>query len=169
VRATISNCSNNYGPRQHVEKFIPRQITNVLDGAAIKIYGTGKNVRDWIHVDDHNDAILKVIECGKIGDTYLIGANGERSNVEIAMMINEIMGRSPGEFEFVQDRKGHDLRYAIDSSKISNELGWVPNITSIESGLERTVRWYKANEAWWREQKQATEAAYRRFEDLADE
>lgn len=169
VRATISNCSNNYGPRQHVEKFIPRQITNVLDGAAIKIYGTGKNVRDWIHVDDHNDAILKVIERGKIGETYLIGANGERSNVEIAMMINEIMGRSPGEFEFVQDRKGHDLRYAIDSSKIMKELGWVPNITSIESGLESTVRWYKTNEAWWREQKQATEATYKRFEDLANE
>jgi dTDP-glucose 4,6-dehydratase len=164
VRATISNCSNNSGPRQHVEKFIPRQITNVLEGNSIKLYGTGKNVRDWIHVDDHNDAVFQIINRGTIGETYLIGADGEKSNIEIAMIINELMGRDQRDIEFVQDRQGHDLRYAIDSSKIRDQLGWVPKRVSIEKGLEETITWYKKNSAWWKDQKRATELFYEQLE-----
>ena len=164
VRATISNCSNNYGPRQHVEKFIPRQITNVLEGNSIKLYGTGKNVRDWIHVDDHNDAVFQIINRGTTGETYLIGADGEKSNIEIAMIINELMGRDQRDIEFVQDRQGHDLRYAIDSSKIRDQLGWVPKRVSIEKGLEETITWYKKNSAWWKDQKRATELSYEQLE-----
>ena len=165
VRATISNCSNNYGPRQHVEKFIPRQVTNVLEGKTIKLYGTGQNVRDWIHVDDHNDAVLEIVNRGVIGETYLIGADGEKSNMQIAMIINELMGRSRSDIEFVQDRQGHDLRYAIDSSKIRNELGWFPKRLSIEEGLETTIEWYKNNSDWWKGQKMATEMFYEQLEN----
>jgi dTDP-glucose 4,6-dehydratase len=164
VRATISNCSNNYGPRQHVEKFIPRQITNVLEGNAIKLFGTGQNIRDWIHVDDHNEAVFQIINRGNIGETYLIGADGEKSNIEIAMMINELMGRDKGDIEFVRDRQGHDLRYAIDSSKIRDELGWEPKRVSIEKGLEETIQWYTKNTAWWKDQKKATELFYEQLE-----
>lgn len=164
VRATISNCSNNYGPRQHVEKFIPRQITNVLQGNAIKLFGTGQNIRDWIHVDDHNEAVFQIINRGNIGETYLIGADGEKSNIEIAMMINELMGRDKGDIEFVRDRQGHDLRYAIDSSKIRDELGWEPKRVSIEKGLEETIQWYTKNTAWWKDQKKATELFYKQLE-----
>jgi dTDP-glucose 4,6-dehydratase len=165
VRATISNCSNNYGPRQHVEKFIPRQITNVLEGNTIKLFGTGKNVRDWIHVDDHNEAVFQIINRGNIGDTYLIGADGEKSNIEIAMMINELMGREQSDIEFVRDRQGHDLRYAIDSSKIRDQLGWTPKRVSIEKGLEETITWYRENSAWWKDQKRATELFYEQLEN----
>jgi dTDP-glucose 4,6-dehydratase len=164
VNATVSNCSNNYGPRQHVEKFIPRQITNVLSGGVIKLYGAGTNVRDWIHVDDHNDAILTIIDRGKIGETYLIGADGERSNLEIAKMINQIMGRRPEDVEFVADRQGHDVRYAIDSSKLRNELGWAPKHVSIEKGLAATIDWYSNNRDWWIGQKGITEDFYRKLE-----
>src|SRR5699024_4479700 len=106
VRATISNCSNNYGPFQHVEKFIPRQITNVIEGGRPKLYGKGQNVRDWIHVDDHSSAVLRVLRDGKVGHTYLIGADGERSNLQVVRMILEILGRSPDDFELVPDRPG---------------------------------------------------------------
>lgn len=160
VRATISNCSNNYGPRQHVEKFIPRQITGIIDGIRPKLYGAGRNVRDWIHVDDHNRAVLRILEAGAMGETYLIGADCERDNRRVIEMILELMGQSPDAFDHVADRAGHDLRYAIDPTRLRTELGWLPRHPDFESGLIATIEWYRANEAWWRPMKQATEAKY---------
>ncbi len=160
VRATISNCSNNYGPYQHVEKFIPRQITNVVDGIRPKLYGTGENVRDWIHVEDHNSAVWDIITKGRTGETYLIGADGEENNRCVVELILELMGQSPDAYDLVSDRPGHDLRYAIDSTKLRTELGWEPRYTTFRDGLAATIDWYRANEAWWRPQKDATEAKY---------
>ncbi|WP_022910598.1 dTDP-glucose 4,6-dehydratase [Aestuariimicrobium kwangyangense] len=162
VEATLSNCSNNYGPRQHVEKFIPRQITNVIDGVRPKLYGAGLNVRDWIHVDDHNAAVLRILESGRIGETYLIGADGEKNNVSVIELILALMGQPTDAYDHVNDRAGHDLRYAIDSSKLRSELGWQPQFTSFEDGLADTIAWYRDNEAWWRPMKQATEAKYQK-------
>lgn len=161
VQATISNCSNNYGPYQHVEKFIPRQITEILEGRKPKLYGSGKNVRDWIHTDDHSSGVLAVLEKGAIGETYLIGADGEKDNKAVVELILEIMGQDPGDYDHVNDRPGHDLRYAIDATKLKAELGWEPVYTDFRKGLESTVEWYKANEAWWKPQKQPTEAMYK--------
>jgi len=160
VRATISNCSNNYGPYQHVEKFIPRQITNVVDGVRPKLYGTGENVRDWIHVEDHNSAVWDIITKGRIGETYLIGADGEENNKAVVELILELMGLERDAYDLVSDRPGHDLRYAIDSTKLRTELGWAPRYTTFRDGLAATIDWYRANEAWWRPQKDATEAKY---------
>ncbi|GAA3542166.1 dTDP-glucose 4,6-dehydratase [Aeromicrobium flavum] len=160
VRATISNCSNNYGPFQHVEKFIPRQVTGLIDGIRPRLYGEGLNVRDWIHVDDHNDAVLTILESGRIGETYLIGADGERSNREVVEALLELFGRAPDDFDHVTDRAGHDLRYAIDSTKLRTELGWQPGYPDFSAGLEATVRWYREHEDWWRPAKAATEAKY---------
>ncbi len=162
IAATISNCSNNYGPYQHVEKFIPRQVTNVLDGGRPKLYGQGRNVRDWIHADDHSSAVLTIIERGQIGETYLIGADGERSNREVVEMILRQLGRAADDYELVTDRAGHDLRYAIDWSKLRDELGWQPRYSDFEEGLAATIGWYRANESWWRPQKAETEAKYAR-------
>ena len=161
VQATLSNCSNNYGPYQHVEKFIPRQVTEILEGRRPKLYGTGENIRDWIHAEDHSSAILTIIEKGKIGETYLVGVNGEKSNKEVLQLILKLMGKGADDYEHVSDRPGHDLRYAIDSSKIRNELGWQPKYTDFETGLADTVAWYKENEAWWKPQKEETEAKYK--------
>ena len=160
VRATISGCSNNYGPWQHIEKFIPRQVTNVLDGRRPRIYGTGAHVRDWIHVDDHSAAVLAILERGRIGETYLIGANGERSNLEVVRAILRLMGRDEEDIDPVTDRAGHDLRYAIDASRLRDELGWRPSYGDFEAGLAETVAWYTDREEWWRPDKAATEAAY---------
>ena len=160
VRATISNCSNNYGPYQHVEKFIPRQITNVIDGVRPKLYGTGQNVRDWIHVEDHNSAVWAILEHGRIGETYLIGADGEQSNKDVVELILQLSGLDNDAFDLVSDRPGHDMRYAIDSTKLRTELGWGPRYGNFEDGLAATIDWYRANEAWWRPQKDATEAKY---------
>ncbi|MDM7854018.1 dTDP-glucose 4,6-dehydratase [Cellulomonas alba] len=160
VRATISNCSNNYGPYQHVEKFIPRQITNVVDGVRPKLYGTGANVRDWIHVEDHNAAVWAIVDHGRIGETYLIGADGECDNRTVVETILELMGQSADAYDLVNDRPGHDLRYAIDASKLRDELGWTPRYRDFRSGLEATIGWYRDNEAWWRPQKDATEQKY---------
>lgn len=160
VRATISNCSNNYGPYQHVEKFIPRQITNILSGRRPKLYGAGANVRDWIHVEDHNDAVWRILLDGELGRTYLIGAEGERDNLSVMRTLLRIMGREPDDFDHVTDRAGHDLRYAIDPKSLYQELGWRPTHTDFETGLRATVEWYRANEAWWRPLKDAVEAAY---------
>ena len=157
VRATISNCSNNYGPYQHIEKFIPRQITNLLTGRPAKLYGTGEQVRDWIHVDDHNDAVLAILERGHIGETYNIGANGEHSNKDVIELICELMG---GTYEHVADRPGHDQRYAMDATKLTKELGWRPRYTDLREGLEQTIAWYRENEAWWRDAKDAVEQGY---------
>ncbi len=161
VRATISNCSNNYGPRQHVEKFIPRQITNIIDGIRPKLYGDGLNVRDWIHTEDHSSAVWEILTRGRIGETYLIGADGEKSNIDVLHAILEGMGKDPDDFDWVKDRPGHDRRYAIDSTKLRRELGWRPKHTDFASGLAQTIKWYKDNEDWWRPAKEATEAKYK--------
>ena len=160
VRATISNCSNNYGPYQHVEKFIPRQITNLIDGVRPKLYGDGLNVRDWIHTEDHSSAVWTVLTRGRIGETYLIGADGERSNITVLREILKAFGRDEDDFDWVRDRPGHDRRYAIDSTKLRRELGWEPAHTDFAEGLAETIRWYRENEAWWRPAKAATEAKY---------
>ena len=161
LRATISNCSNNYGPYQHVEKFIPRQITNILDGARPRLYGDGRNVRDWIHAEDHSSAVWEILTRGRIGETYLIGADGERSNIDVLRAILAAMGKDPDDFDWVRDRPGHDRRYAIDPTKLRTELGWEPRHTDFAEGLAETIEWYRDNEAWWRPAKEATEARYR--------
>lgn len=162
VRATISNCSNNYGPYQHIEKFIPRQITNILSGIKPKLYGTGKNVRDWIHTEDHSSAVWTILTKGKIGETYLIGADGEQDNKTVLEMILKDMGKDSSDYEQVKDRPGHDLRYAIDSTKLRKELGWAPKFTDFEAGLKHTIQWYTDHEDWWQAEKQAVEAKYAR-------
>ena len=161
VQATISNCSNNYGPFQHVEKFIPRQITNVLRGERPKLYGTGENVRDWIHADDHSSAVLTILEKGRIGETYLIGADGEKDNKSVVELILSQLGQSADAYDLVTDRPGHDLRYAIDSTKLRDELGWMPRYADFEAGLAATIEWYRDHEDWWGPQKDATEARYK--------
>ena len=161
LQATISNCSNNYGPYQHVEKFIPRQITNVIDGVRPKLYGAGENVRDWIHANDHSSAVLRIIERGEIGQTYLIGADGEKNNKEVIELILSHMGQPADAYDQVIDRPGHDLRYAIDSTRLRTELGWEPQFSNFEQGIEDTIAWYRENEAWWRSQKAETEAKYK--------
>jgi dTDP-glucose 4,6-dehydratase len=160
VRATISNCSNNYGPYQHVEKFIPRQITELLEHRRPKLYGTGENVRDWIHTEDHSSGVLAILEHGRIGETYLIGADGECSNRRVVELLLGLMGRAADDYELVDDRPGHDLRYAIDASKLRDELGWRPRYGDFERGLADTVAWYRENRAWWEPQKAQTEAKY---------
>ena len=161
LRATISNCSNNYGPYQHVEKFIPRQITNLIDGVRPKLYGDGRNVRDWIHTEDHSSAVWCILTKGRVGETYLIGADGERDNLAVLREILRAFGRPEDDFDWVRDRPGHDRRYAIDSSKLRRELGWEPQHTDFAEGLAETIEWYRDNEAWWRPAKEATEARYR--------
>ncbi len=165
IKATISNCSNNYGPRQHIEKFIPRQITNILSDIKPKLYGTGEQVRDWIHVDDHNDAVLLILEKGVLGETYIIGADNDHINNKMVIeQICELMGKGADWYEHVNDRPGHDLRYAMDSSKLRRELGWVPqytdNQTGMREGLLQTIEWYKSNPEWWQAEKAEIEAAY---------
>lgn len=160
VRATISNCSNNYGPRQHVEKLIPRQITNIIDGVRPRLYGDGLNVRDWIHVDDHNAAVLTILDKGRYGETYLIGADGELNNKTVIEKILVAMGQPADAYDHVTDRPGHDRRYAIDSTKLRTELGWQPHYRDFDAGLAHTIDWYRANESWWRPQKAAVEAKY---------
>jgi dTDP-glucose 4,6-dehydratase len=166
VQATISNCSNNYGPYQHVEKFIPRAITNILTGRRPKLYGTGANVRDWIHVDDHNSAVWRILEDGVAGRTYLIGADGELDNASVLRLILELMDREPDDVDHVSDRAGHDLRYAIDSAPLREELGWAPEHTDFAEGLAATIEWYRDNEWWWEPLKDATEARYRKSGDV---
>ena len=166
IEATISNCSNNYGPRQHVEKFIPRQVTEVLDGRRPRLYGDGLNVRDWIHVDDHNSAVWAIIDRGRAGETYLIGADGEVDNMTVVETVLDLMGREPGDYDHVTDRPGHDRRYAIDWTRLREELGWQPRYRDFRSGLAATIDWYRAHEDWWRPHKSATEARYARSEKV---
>ena len=162
VEVTLSNCSNNYGPYQHVEKFIPRQITNVLTGQRPKLYGAGENVRDWIHVADHSAAVLRILERETPGRTYLIGADGERDNLTVLREILRLMGQPEDAFEHVTDRAGHDRRYAIDGSRTREELGWEPRYTNFSEGLADTIAWYTEHREWWEPAKAAPEAAYRK-------
>lgn len=152
----LTNCSNNYGPYHFPEKLIPVVILSALAGKPIPIYGKGENVRDWLYVEDHADALLLVLEKGALGRSYNIGGENERSNLELVQTICAILDKlKPATtsyaqlIEFVTDRPGHDLRYAIDPTRIRDELGWRPSVT-VEEGLEKTVRWYLDNEAWWR-------------------
>ena len=162
IRATISNCSNNYGPYQHVEKFIPRQITNILAGIRPKLYGQGLAVRDWISVEDHCSAIWTILTQGCIGETYLVGANGEYNNIDVLRMILKLMGRDANDFDHVNDRPGGDKRYAIDATKLQTELSWEPKYTDFEEGLAATIDWYRAHESWWMPDKAGTEEKYRK-------
>ncbi len=156
---TISNCSNNYGPYQFPEKMIPLFTTNLMEGKKVPVYGDGKNVRDWIYVEDHCEAIDLILEKGNIGETYLVGGAAERSNMEITRELLRLLGKGEDMIEYVADRPGHDRRYAIDFSKITREFGWKPR-HSFERGLEETVRWYREHEAWWRNAKSG---AYREY------
>ena len=160
IEATISNCSNNYGPYQHIEKFIPRQITNILSGLTPKLYGEGLNVRDWIHASDHSSAVLRILESGKIGETYLIGADGEENNITVLRTILRLMGKDENDFEHVIDRPGHDMRYAIEGTRLREELGWEPQFTDFEAGLADTIAWYTDNRSWWEPLKAEVEAKY---------
>lgn len=164
IQATISNCSNNYGPYQHIEKFIPRQITNILSDIKPKLYGEGLNVRDWIHVDDHNEAVHLILDKGVNGETYIIGADNDHTNNKMVIeMICELMGKPSDWYEHVTDRPGHDMRYAMDSSKLRSELGWQPRYTDnngMREGLKQTIAWYEANRSWWQTEKDSVEAAY---------
>ena len=160
VQATISNCANNYGPYQHIEKLIPRQITNILTNQKPKLYGTGAAVREWTHVDDHNEAVFRIIEDGKIGQTYLIGTGDERNGKEVIELILELMGKPKDWYDHVNDRPGHDMRYSIDSTKLRTELNWEPRFKDFREGLKATIDWYQTNQKWWQSQKEAVEATY---------
>lgn len=146
---TLSNCSNNYGPYQFPEKLIPLFVTNLIETKKVPLYGDGMNIRDWLYVEDHCEAIDLIIHKGKIGETYCVGGDSEKTNKEITYKILELMGKGEKMIEFVKDRPGHDKRYAIDFSKIKKELGWKPRIT-FEEGLKKTIDWYKNNESWWK-------------------
>lgn len=164
LKATISNCSNNYGPRQHPEKLIPRQIIGLIGGRRPRVYGTGENVRDWIHVDDHNSAVWTIIDAarrdpGLYGRTFLIGADGERSNLEIVGDLLEAFDRPRDDFVHVTDRPGHDRRYAIDPTRLRTELGWEP-AHSLADGLRETIEWYRSNRTWWEVAAKAAEEKY---------
>lgn len=146
---TISNCANNYGPFHFPEKLIPLAITNILEGKKVPVYGDGLNVRDWLFVVDHCRAIEAILLKGKVGETYCVGGLWQDvSNLEIVKTLLSLMGKDESSIEFVQDRPGHDRRYAIDFSKIQNELGWEPSVT-LEEGLQRTIQWYEQNPEWW--------------------
>lgn len=149
---TISNCSNNYGPYHFPEKLIPLAITNILEGKKVPVYGDGLQIRDWLYVEDHCRAIDLTIHQGKIGETYCVGGHGERQNIWIVKKLLEILGKDEDMIEYVKDRPGHDRRYAIDFSKIKNELGWQPAVT-LEEGLQKTVAWFQKNESWWKHVK----------------
>ena len=157
----VTNCSNNYGPYQFPEKLIPLFINNIRHGRPLPVYGKGENVRDWIHTEDHSSAVWDILTKGRMGETYLIGADGEKNNITVLRMILEAMGRDPEDFDWVADRPGHDRRYAIDSTKLQRELGWRPAHTDFAGGLRQTIDWYVENESWWRPAKEATEARYR--------
>lgn len=145
---TISRCSNNYGPYHFPEKLIPLMIANALADKSLPVYGDGKNVRDWLYVEDHCKAIDMILENGRIGEVYNIGGHNERTNLEVVKTVLSILGKSEDLITFVKDRPGHDMRYAIDPTKIRNELGWYPE-TTFEKGIEKTVKWYLANKPWW--------------------
>lgn len=147
LNTIITNCSNNYGPFQHPEKFIPTVLRKALTGSEIPVYGTGKNIRDWIYVNDHCDALIEILERGYVGEKYNIGGNTQISNIDLAKKILDILGMSHSLISFVEDRKGHDFRYDIDNTKMYLDIGWKPR-TKFDIGLTRTVEWYKNNMGW---------------------
>jgi dTDP-glucose 4,6-dehydratase len=152
---TISNCSNNFGPYHFPEKFIPLAITNILEGKKIPVYTPGNQIRDWLYVEDHCKAIDLILQKGKEGETYLVGASHkEYSNLQVAKMILKIMGKGEDQIELVKDRPGHDVKYAVNSSKIKKELGFKPE-KEFEEYLKLTIEWYKNNESWWKNLKKA--------------
>ncbi|TVQ59865.1 MAG: dTDP-glucose 4,6-dehydratase [Phycisphaerales bacterium] len=155
-----TRCSNNFGPYQFPEKVIPLFVTNLMENQQVPLYGDGKNVRDWIHVDDHCEGVLTVLEKGRAGEVYNIGGDNERSNLELTHAILDIMGKGKDMIRPVQDRLGHDRRYAIDASKMANELGWRPSRSAWPDALESTVRWYVDNRSWWQRVKSG---AYREY------
>ncbi|MDD5363201.1 MAG: dTDP-glucose 4,6-dehydratase [Ignavibacteria bacterium] len=144
-----TRCSNNYGPYQFPEKLIPLMIAKAVDGRKLPVYGDGKNVRDWLYVEDHCSAICEVVHKGKIGEVYNIGGNNEWYNIDIVKLILKLLGKTEEHIDYVKDRPGHDRRYAIDSTKIKNELGWEPAY-KFDNGIEKTIKWYVDNEKWWR-------------------
>ena len=146
VPVTISRCSNNYGPYHFPEKLIPLMIANVLNDKPLPVYGDGKNVRDWLYVEDHCRAIDLIIHNGRVGEVYNVGGHNEKTNLEVVQLIIAALGK--GEIKFVRDRAGHDHRYAIDPTKIHNELGWLPQ-TKFEDGIQKTIQWYLDNKSWW--------------------
>jgi dTDP-glucose 4,6-dehydratase len=148
-----TRCSNNFGPFQFPEKVIPLFVTNLMEGQQVPLYGDGRNIRDWLHVEDHCEAVLAVLEKGRSGEAYNIGGDNERSNLELTHTILEIMGKGTEMIRPVKDRPGHDLRYAIDASKIKNELGWRPTRSAWPEALEATIRWFRDNEQWWKRVK----------------
>jgi len=148
IPVVITRCSNNYGPYQFPEKLIPLMIINSLNGKKLPVYGDGMNVRDWIYVLDHNKAVEKVFEHGEPGEVYNVGASNEMPNIEIVKLVLKHLGKSNELIEFVKDRLGHDRRYAIDSSKIQNELGWKPEF-NFEEAISQTINWYLDNKSWW--------------------
>lgn len=152
----VTRCSNNFGPYQHPEKVIPLFVTNLIDGQKVPLYGDGLNVRDWLHVIDHCEAVLAVLERGELGEVYNIGGNNEQSNVNLTHTILDLIGCGKELIQPVEDRLGHDRRYAIDSSKIQSELGWRPTRSTWPEALAQTIDWYKSNESWWRPLKQRT-------------
>ena len=157
---TITNCSNNFGPFQDPEKFIPRMITNLIEGEDVKIYGDGKHVRDWLYVDDHVKAIEAVLTKGKVGETYLVGGMADDiTNLEVAQKLIRMFGKDEDAIKFVKDRPGHDRRYAVDWSKINKDLGWEPE-HNFDEWLTKTVEWYKENEWWWKPLKEEAEKLY---------
>ncbi len=162
IEATLSNCANNYGPYQHIEKFIARQITNVLGGQRPKLFGSGHQMREWTHVEDHNTAVHSIISKGRLGETYLIGSGEEINNMGVVKLILEILGQPTNNYDLVADRAGHDTRYAVDSTKLKSELKWEPQYRSLREGLASTIDWYKNNEDWWRDEKANVEAFYAR-------
>lgn len=164
VQATISNSANNYGPYQHVEKFIPRQITNLIIGSRPKLYGTGSNVREWLHVNDHVSGIMRVLEFGRIGSSYLFSSGLGVSNIEVLRLVLELMDHPSDFFDQVRDRPGHDRRYALDSASTRSDLGWSPAYTDLRAGLSDAIRWYSENTDWWASGKRDVEEQYRRFE-----
>ena len=153
MQVMITNCSNNHGPYQFPEKVIPLFVTNLIEGKKVPLYGDGQNVRDWLHVEDHNEAVLAVLEKGAAGEQYCIGGNNERSNLELTHSILELMGKGEDMIERVTDRLGHDRRYAIDATKLKTELGWQPTRSAWPQALEATVKWYVDNPQWWQRVK----------------
>lgn len=160
INACTTNCSNNFGPYQFPEKVIPLFVTNLIEGKKVPLYGDGKNVRDWLHVEDHCEAVLTVLEKGAAGETYCIGGNNERSNLELTHSILQAMGKDESSIEYVTDRLGHDRRYAIDATKIKRDLGWEPTRSAWPGALENTIKWYVENETWWRRVKSGEYRSY---------